>query len=49
MVTDLKRFGLSNNHPELIDALFNVEHAVEQIQFDKQRVAKQTKLTSFFS
>ena len=50
MVAELKRFGFKNNlKPEIVDALLNIESAIEQVKFDKQASAKQSKVTNFFS
>ncbi|PFX20594.1 Tigger transposable element-derived protein 6 [Stylophora pistillata] len=47
MVGELKRFGFHNNlKPEIVDALLNIESAIEQVLFDKH--AKQSKVTNFF-
>ena len=36
MVAELKRFGFKNNFkPEIVDALLNIESAIEQVKFDK--------------
>ena len=49
MVAELKRFGFKNNlKPEIVDALLNIESAIEQVKFDKQANAKQSKVTNFF-
>lgn len=47
MVVELKRFSFKNNlKPEIVDALLNIESAIEQVKFDKH--AKQSKVTKFF-
>jgi len=49
MVAELKRFGFKNNlKPEIVDALLNIESAIEQVKFDKQANAKQSKVENFF-
>ena len=49
MVAELKRFGFKNNlKPEIVDALLNIESVIEQVKFDKQANAKQSKVTNLF-
>ena len=43
MVEELRRFGLENGKPEIVEA------TVQQIKFDKIKKAKQSTITNFFS
>ena len=38
----------NNLKPEIVDALLNIESAIEQVKFHKQANAKQSKVTIFF-
>ena len=43
MVEELRRFGLENGKPEIVEA------TVQQIKFDKIKKAEQSTITNFFS
>ena len=49
MVEELRRFGLENDKPEIVEAMLRFEGTVEQIKFDKIKKAKQSTITNFFS
>jgi hypothetical protein len=49
MVEELRRFGIKNNKHEIVDATLNIERLVMQLKFDKQKLAKQSVITNFFT
>ena len=49
MVEELRRFGLENGKPEIVEAMLRFEGTVQQIKFDKIKKAEQSTITNFFS
>ena len=48
MVETLRRFGCKYNKPEIVDATLDIERSVMEIEFEKQKQAKQSLITNFF-
>ena len=48
MVEALRRFGCKYNKPEIVDATLDIERSVMEIEFEKQKQAKQSLITNFF-
>ena len=48
MVEGLRRFGLENNKPEIIEAMLQIEGTIQELKFEHVKKSKQSLLTTFF-
>lgn len=48
MVEKLRRFGLENSKPQIIEAMLKIEGTIQQMKFERIKRSKQSTLTNFF-